>query len=106
VVQDFITHMARWGKGGNYGTCLLPMAGDASQCQTSVIVRGSAGLVALPVRSGPYIGHRSYAYGSMISDIPVADTHGGADVERYDDAYRTVRLELFRAAIRSALLTW
>lgn len=105
IVPQFVDQMRRWGKTGSYGAC-LPAASDPAECGQAIIVRGSAGLVALPIRGGPYISHRYYAYGSMISDIPVESGIGGPDVDRYQDAYDEVKKEMFRAAIRSALQTW
>jgi Beta-lactamase enzyme family len=100
----FGTRVRTWGKSGSYGTC-LPAADDATQCGQQVNVASSAGLVALPIGGGPYYGLRYHGYGSLMSDVPVPSWDGGQAIA-YENAWRAAHYEMFRSAVRSALLEW
>ncbi len=93
-----------WGKSGGYGTC-LPAANDAAQCGQMVSIASSAGLLALPNSGGDFYALRYYGYGSLMSDVPVT-SWTGSQAQAYENAWRAAHYEMFRSAIRTALLDW
>lgn len=100
----FGARVKTWGKSGGYGTC-LPAANDASQCGQMVTIASTAGLVALPIGGGQYYSLRYYGYGSLMSDVPVTSWTGG-QITAYENAWRAAHYEMFRSAVRAALLEW
>ncbi|MEQ1485031.1 serine hydrolase [Methyloglobulus sp.] len=101
-----------WGKGGSYGTCLPNSLGD---CGQKVIIRSGAGLIRIPAKTtGGVVAYRDYTFGRFISDVPVPcfgdDPNIAGDqcptVTNYEATYSKAANELYREAIRSALLTW
>lgn len=110
VAASFGAQVKTYSKGGSYGTCL----GDGSDgCGQMVIVRSSAGLMRLPIKSGGLLSWITYAYGHLISDVPVpcwenfdTDAVECPTDTNYTNAFNTVKPELFREVIRSALATW
>ena len=101
-----------WGKGGSYGTCLPNSLGD---CGQKVIVRSGAGLIRIPAKTtGGVVAYRDYTFGRLISDVPVPcfgdDPNVAGDqcptVTNYEATYSKAATELYREAVRSALLTW
>ena len=99
AAAPFANLVKRWGKGGNYTTC-LGLASDTTQCGQGVVIGSSVGLIELPVMNGGYVGARRYVHAALISDVPSnwADSISGD--------FGTVRAELFRTIIREALMTW
>jgi beta-lactamase class A len=93
-----------WGKSGGYGTC-LPAASDAAVCGQMVSISSSAGLLALPNSGGDFYALRYYGYGSLMSDVPVT-SWTGSQAQAYADAWRAAHYEMFRSAVRTALLDW
>lgn len=100
----FGSRVKTWGKSGGYGTC-RPAAHDAAVCGQMVSVSSSAGLLALPNSGGDVYALRYYGYGSLMSDVPVTSWSGG-QAQAYEDAWRRAHYEMFRSAIRTALLDW
>jgi hypothetical protein len=93
-----------WGKSGGYGAC-LPAANDASVCGQKVNISSSAGLLALPNSGGDLYGLRYYGYGSLMSDVPVS-SWTGSEADAFENAWRAAHYEMFRSAVRTALLDW
>lgn len=104
IAAEFANQVRQWGKGGSYGTCLGDPA-DRSQCGQGVAVFSNAGLIQLPVRIGTHMGVRLYAYGVLISDVPVPDWEDPVAVLD-KAAYKRAHTELFRTAIHAALASW
>ncbi len=103
VAAAFGELVKTWGKGGNYDGACLGDPADMSQCGQAVMVRSSAGLMRLPVMSGPYLSFRYYAHGKLISDVPYSTAD---EVDTYGQAHKKASGELFRSVIREALATW
>ena len=102
IAAQFGSLVRTWGKGGSYGTCLPNSAGN---CGQKVIVRSGTGLIRLPVKVGGVVQYRTYAFGRLISDVPVPNWGDATDVG-YTNAYAKASNELYRDEIRAALLTW
>jgi hypothetical protein len=105
LVPSFTRGVNRWLKGGGYGTQLNfdTRTGEGQR----VLVRSEAGIVQLPVRlmDGLRTGHRTFVYGHLVSDVPLA-CFDCAEETNYANGYRRAAVELFRAEIRRALETW
>ena len=102
VAVAFGQQVRSWGKGGSYGTCL----GDGGTgCGQKVIIRSEAGLIELPFKSGGIAAPRRYAFGHLISDVPVSCWDCSDDIA-YSRAFASNKPELFRDIIRDALMTW
>lgn len=97
IASQFGSLIQNWGKGGSYGTFI-----DSTQ---RVMVRSSTGLIRLPVKVNGATTYRTYAFGHLISDVPIA-SFGGSQETNYANAFSNARVELFRDEIRSALQTW
>jgi beta-lactamase class A len=102
IAAQFGALVKSWGKGGSYGTCLPNAAGD---CGQKVIVRSGTGLIQLPIKVSGATQYRTYSFGRLISDVPVADW-GNTQDTTYSNAYGAASNELYRDEIRAALLTW
>lgn len=102
IAAQFGSLVRTWGKGGSYGTCLPNSAGD---CGQKVIIRSGTGLIRLPVKVGGATSYRTYAFGRLISDVPVTDWSAPI-VTTYDNAFGNLSNELYRDEIRAALQTW
>lgn len=102
VASQFGAAVQRWGKGGSYGTCLPNSAGD---CGQRVTIRSGTGLIRFPIKVSGLTQYRTYAYGHLISDVPVPCWNCASETT-YVNAYSNASLELFRDEIKSALLTW
>ncbi|WP_165945216.1 serine hydrolase [Micromonospora sp. KC723] len=99
VAADFIARMRNHFKGGSYN---VPC--DQAGCSNGwVYVRTNAGRMALPVKSGGVVGERVFVYGAFVDNQFVCATCSTATL---DNAVAKINVELFRAEIRSALLTW
>ncbi|GIJ35261.1 serine hydrolase [Micromonospora sediminimaris] len=99
VAAQFIALMRNHFKGGSYNV-------PCSQVGCSngwVYVRTNAGRMALPVKSGGVVGERVFVYGTFVDNQYVCNTCSTVSL---DNAVGTINAELFRAEIRSALLTW
>lgn len=111
IADDFGALVQRWGKGGSYGTCLPDAQGG---CGQRVIIRSGTGLIRFPVKVFRRTSYRTYAFGRLISDVPVPcfgddpDVPGDQcpSVTGYEATYTEAANELYREAIRSALQTW
>jgi|JI10StandDraft_1071094.scaffolds.fasta_scaffold52194_4 hypothetical protein len=102
IAAAFGQQVRSWGKGGSYGTCL----GDGGTgCGQKVSIRSEAGLIELPFKSGSSAAPRRYAYGHLISDVPVS-CWGCTEEDTYVRAFGSYKPELFRDVIRAALQTW
>jgi hypothetical protein len=100
----FGSRVKTWGKSGGYGTC-LPAANDASVCGQKVNITSTAGLLALPNSGGDFYALRYYGYGSLMSDVPVS-SWSGSEADAFEGAWRAAHYEMFRSAVRTALLDW
>lgn len=99
----FGSRVKTWGKSGDYGTCL---PGDnPSQCAQMVLIKSSAGLLALPIGGGPLFSLRYHGFGSLFSDVPVSGWQA-PEVTEFKQSYRAAHYEMFRSAVRSALQSW
>lgn len=102
VAAAFGQLVRSWGKGGSYGTCL----GDGGTgCGQPVSIRSEAGLIELPFKSAGNAAPRRYAFGHLISDVPVT-CWGCSDEDAYVRAFGSYKPELFRDVVRAALQTW
>ncbi len=97
IAAEFGSLIQNWGKGGSYGTFI-----NSTQ---RVMIRSSTGLIRLPIKVAGITSYRTYAFGHLISDVPIS-SFGGAQETNYANAFSNARAELFRDEIRSALLTW
>jgi len=97
IASEFGSLIQNWGKGGSYGTFI-----DSTQ---RVMVRSSTGLIRLPIKVSGVTSYRTYAFGHLISDVPI-DSFGGSQETAYANAFSNARVQLFRDEIRSALQTW
>lgn len=112
TVADFGSRIVRWSKGGSYGTWLT--YNSSTGTGQRVTIRSVGGLIQLPRKTSlGVISQRTYAYSSLISDVPVScfedfKTDAIECREDYDYvmAYSRASVELFRTEIRSALATW
>jgi hypothetical protein len=100
----FGSRVRNWVKGGGYGTC-LPAPNDASACGQMVSIASASGMIALPIGSSQTSTLRYYAFGSLMSDVPVPAWNGSQD-EAYQAAWRAAHYEMFRPAVREALQAW
>lgn len=110
LATTFASQVAFHGKGGSYGTC-LPDANGA--CGQRVIVRSGAGLIHLPYKVAGQLQYRDFAYGHLISDVPVACFEDWSTQQtecpsetNYVTAFGQAAAELFREEIRAALVSW
>ena len=104
---DMLTFGARvrlWNKKGSYGTC-LGLADDRTQCGQRVVIRATAGLLALPVGQGPTAPLRYHAFATLMADVPVPASDS-PEAARAVDAWRAVYVESLRSAVRLALQQW
>ena len=76
-----------------------------AMCGQKVSIRSEAGLIELPFKSGSSAAPRRYAYGHLISDVPVS-CWGCTEEDTYVRAFGSYKPELFRDVIRAALQTW
>ena len=102
IASQFGAAIRRYGKGGSYGTCLPNSNGD---CGQRVTIRSGTGLIRLPVKVSGITQYRTFAYGHLISDVPVPCWNCASETV-YTSAYSNAALELFRDEINSALQTW
>jgi beta-lactamase class A len=102
IASQFGAAIRRYGKGGSYGTCLPNSSGD---CGQRVTIRSGTGLIRLPVKVSGIIQYRTFAYGHLISDVPVPCWNCASETV-YINGYSNAALELFRDEINSALQTW
>lgn len=99
VAAQFIALMRNHFKGGSYN---VPC--DQVGCSNGwIYIRTNAGRMALPVKSGGVVGERVFVYGAFVDNQFVCS---GCSTATLDNAVATINAELFRAEIRSALLTW
>ena len=84
----------------------LELRGDGGTgCGQKVSIRSEAGLIELPFKSAGSATPRRYAYGHLISDVPVS-CWGCTEEDTYVRAFGSYKPELFRDVIRAALQTW
>lgn len=103
IAANFGSLIRSWGKGGSYGTCLPNSAGG---CGQRVTIRSGAGLIRFPVKTSlGRVAYRDYVFGRLISDVPVS-CWNCTEENNYINTYSKAANELYREAIRSALLTW
>lgn len=102
VAAQFGTLVRTWSKGGSYGTCLPDGNGD---CGQRVTIRSGTGLIRLPIYSRGVQTWRDYAFGRLISDVPVS-CWDCAEEDTYVNAYSKAANELYRDEVREALKTW
>ena len=110
IASQFGAAIKRYGKGGSYGTCLPDSNGD---CGQRVIIRSGTGLIRLPIKVAGVLQYRTYAYGRLVSDVPVPcfEDFDTATVTcpsdtNYTNTFNAAASELYRDEIRSALSTW
>ncbi|WP_341720042.1 serine hydrolase [Micromonospora sp. FIMYZ51] len=99
VAAQFIALMRNHFKGGSYN---VPCA-QVGCSNGWVYVRTNAGRMALPVKSGGVVSERVFVYGTFVDNQYLCTTCSTVSL---DNAVATINAELFRAEIRSALLTW
>jgi hypothetical protein len=99
VAAQFIALMRNHFKGGSYN---VPCA-QVGCSNGWVYVRTNAGRMALPVKSGGVVSERVFVYGTFVDNQYLCTTCSTVPL---DNAVATINAELFRAEIRSALLTW
>ncbi|MFF5216723.1 serine hydrolase [Micromonospora sp. NPDC000442] len=99
VAAQFIALMRNHFKGGSYN---VPCA-QVGCSNGWVYVRTNAGRMALPVKSGGVVSERVFVYGAFVDNQYLCTTCSTVPL---DNAVATINAELFRAEIRSALLTW
>jgi hypothetical protein len=110
IASSFGSLIKRWGKGGNYNTCLPNTNGG---CGQQVIVISRAGLIRLPIKVNGVVQYRTYSFATLISDVPVPcwEDNNTSTIEcpvatEFSNAFYNGYNELFRDEIRSALMTW
>ncbi|HEU5160972.1 MAG TPA: hypothetical protein VFU43_28500 [Streptosporangiaceae bacterium] len=82
----------------------MPEPPDTSCTNGWIYVRANAGRMALPIKTGPATyGERTFVYGWFIGNKYLCN---GCSSAAFDNALSTMSGELFRAQVRSALLTW
>jgi hypothetical protein len=102
VAGDFVSRIRNHFKGGSYN---IPCSQPDTSCDNgSIYIRANAGRMALPIKTGAATyGERTFVYGWFIGDKYLCD---GCSSAAFDNALSTMSSELFRAQVRSALLTW
>jgi hypothetical protein len=101
AASQFISKMSARFKGGSYNICL------DSDCSPYAYIRTNAGRMVLPVKlAGGGAGTRVYVFGRYVDAYNVCNGVNPCSETAADTAIGKVDPELFRAAIRSALLTW
>jgi len=101
AVSLFISKMSARFKGGSYNICL------DSDCAPYAYIRSNAGRMTVPVKlaDGSY-GTRVYVFGRYVDAYQVCNGVNPCSETAANTAIAKVDAELFRAVIRSALLTW
>lgn len=105
--SDFLSRVVDESQSGKYSLC--PDEGSCSG--VSVQVRSTGGIVFLPFKGRGGVTSTPYVYGRFIN-TPVGCSHGAVaagSCTAYNDAaagLATISVEMFRAAVRSALATW
>jgi hypothetical protein len=100
----FGARVRTWSKGGKYYTCLGDPA-NPTECGQKVSIRSTAGLLSLPIGGGRYSRIRNHAFASLMSDVPVPARDSPED-QLFVATRRAAHYEMFRSAVRSALLEW
>ena len=101
ATSQFISRMSARFKGGSYNICL------DSDCAPYAYIRTVAGRVILPIKlSNGADSTRVYVYGRYVDAYNVCNGVNPCSETAAIAAINAVDPELFRAAIRSALLTW
>lgn len=101
IAMDFYLLMKHWAKGGSYDACLAFQA-PGGRCDAPVLVRATAGLVAVPLNGPADLRFGYYTYGALMSDVP----QGAQQQAQVQAFWSRAYPELLRAAIREALATW
>jgi hypothetical protein len=101
AASQFISKMTARFKGGSYNICL------DSDCAPYAYIRTVAGRMILPIKlSNGADSTRIYVYGRYVDAYNVCNGINPCSETTANAAINAVDPELFRAAIRSALLTW
>lgn len=100
AASQFISKMRAHFKGGGYDICL-------STCTQYTYIRTNAGRMILPVKlSNGADGTRTYVFGTYVDAYNICVGGTTCSPTAANNALALVSPEPFRAAIRSALLTW
>ena len=103
VVDDFVAATELRSKGGSYDIC------GKKGCDVHYYYyRAVVGRIAIPHRVGRVIAPVDYVYGRFANDqlIPCEPQSACAAKTKADSGYGAISAELFRTAIREALMTW
>lgn len=104
VAATFGARVKTWGKSGHYGTYLG--AQNGTEPGQHVEINSAAGLLALPIGgSAGYFSYRYHGYASLMSDVPTV-SKDSPEVAEFKAAWIAAHYEMFRSAVRSALLEW
>ena len=103
VIAAFKAQVLYYAKGGSYGIC------PSGACSPPIIdIATEAGVITFPVRAG---GSHDYVFGKFMQgqvncSFPPPNTSPCATTVNAQNALNTVRAEMFRTPIRTALATW
>jgi hypothetical protein len=103
VVDDFMSATERRSKGGSYDICVK------NDCKVGYrYYRAEVGRISIPHRIGRVIDPVGYVYGRFANGqlIPCEPKVACAGKNKTDAGFSAVAAEMFRTAIREALVTW